>query len=51
MQLSTCDIIAQPRLLADGAPFSFREYPDRKKSPSLQGLFFVRRPARPEESE
>lgn len=39
MQLSTFDIIAQPRLLADGAPFSFRYYPDLRK-PLIAGAFF-----------
>jgi len=51
MHLSTFEITAQPRLLAGGAPFSFRCIPDLKKSPSLKGLFFVRFSARPEESE
>ncbi len=50
MPLSTVNIIAQPRLHAGGAPVSSRCLTDLKKSPSLQGLFFVRHPARPEES-
>ncbi|GEM_PF-850487 len=50
MPLSAVNIIAQPRLHAGGAPVSSRCLTDLKKSPSLQGLFFVRHPARPEES-
>ncbi len=33
MHLSTFDTIARPRLLADGAAFSFRCIPDLKKAP------------------
>lgn len=39
MHLSTFDIIAQQRLLADDAPFSFRCISDVKKAPHCRGFF------------